>query len=76
MPIPIGAVEQIAGAIKEGFKLVAQVMSGAEMRRYKYRLESAQHYIFIDAKEGQYKDIDEKEVKKLKLHHRKRVFDE
>lgn len=46
------------------------------IKRLKYNLEAAQNYIFVDEKSGEYKDISDKKRDKLKLHFRKRVFDE
>jgi len=41
----VKAVEQIARAISEGFKLVAQVMSGAEKRRMRKAIEYGERFI-------------------------------
>ena len=74
--IPIAAIEQIAGAIKEGFKVLGQILSGAELRKARYRIEAAMHYVHVDRKEGEYKDIPDDKQKALKIHFGKRVFDE
>ena len=77
MPIPgLGAVEQIAKAISEGSKLVAQIIGGHAVRKLKYRMEAAMSYVHVSEKEGEYADISDKRQKELKLHFRKRIFDE
>lgn len=46
-----------------------------EFKRLKYQVEAAQDYIFVDERSGQYEKSNEEEIRKLKLHFRKRVFD-
>lgn len=69
------AVTEIAGSIKEGFKVIGQYLAGKEIARLRYQLESAQEYIFVDEKSGEYVGITPERQKELKLHFRKRVFD-
>ena len=79
MPNPLIGLEaagKISDAVKEGFKLFGQIISGAKMRKLEYNREAAQQYIFIDEKSGEYKDMDDKKRAQLKIHYRKRVFDE
>ena len=76
MPDPLSNIGLIADAIKEGFKFLGQVMSGAESRRLKYRIEAAVNYVHVDEKIGEYKGITDKKQKELKIHFSKRIFDE
>lgn len=76
MPGAITLVTAISEAIKEVSGLVRELISGAEVARLKYRTEAAMDYVFVDEKSGEYKYIDEKRQSELKLHFRKRIFDE
>lgn len=69
------AITEIAGTIKEGFKVIGQYLAGKEIARLKYQLESAQNYIFVDEKSGEYAGISAEKQKDLKIHFRKRAFD-
>lgn len=71
----VEAVKEVAGAIKEGFKVLGAYLAGKEIARLKYQLESAQSYIFVDEKSGQYVDLTEEKQDALKIHFRKRAFD-
>lgn len=71
----VEAVKEVAGAIKEGFKVVGQYLAGKEIARLKYQLESAQSYIFVDERVGNYAGVNDKKQKELKVHFRKRAFD-
>jgi len=74
MASPIDLATAIASAIDKAAELVAQILSGAAVRKLKYRVDAAMQYVFVDEKAG-YADIDEKRQKALKLHYRKRIFD-
>jgi len=76
MATPVDLVTAISEAIREVSGLIKELVSGAELRRLKYRVESASQYIFVDERSGKYTKISEKERADLKLHFRKRVFDE
>jgi hypothetical protein len=65
----------IVKAIDKIAEITAQVLSGAEVRKLKYRLEAATNYVEVDEKIGEYKDIDDDRQKKLKRHFRRRIFD-
>lgn len=80
MPNPVTAsldtASAIAKAIDRVADLIAQILSGAALRRLQYRIEAAINYVFVDEKSGQYKDISEEKRKEYKIHFRKRIFDE
>lgn len=71
----VTAVSEIAAAIKEGFKVLGQYLSGKELARLKYQLEAAQSYIFVNERSGEYKDVKPARAEELLAHFRKRVFD-
>ena len=62
--------EQVAGAIKEGFKFLSQWTKGSEKRRMRTAIEAAESYIFTseDTK------LTTKRRKKLLRHYKKRFF--
>jgi len=62
------AIAEVAGLLKV-------VVAGKEVARLKYRAEAGMNYVFVDEKTGEYKDIDDKKQKSLKVHFRKRIFD-
>jgi hypothetical protein len=66
----------LAEAVKEVTKLTAQILSGKEVARLKYRCEAATQYVFVDEKVGQFAKLSDDGVEKMKLHFRKRIFDE
>ncbi len=68
------AVNAIATAISEGFKLLKTVLDTKETRKMIAAKEAAEQYIFVDEKSGEHKDISEDRQKKLKKHYRKRFF--
>lgn len=76
MPNPLLAIGSVAEAIKEGFKLVSNIISGHELRKLRYRVESAISFVQVVYEEGDYKDITPDRKKKLMVHFRKRIFDE
>jgi len=73
---PVDLVTAISEAIREVTSLIREAVSGAEVRRLKYRTEAAMNYVFVDEKSGEYKDIKDDRQRELKVHFRKRVFDE
>jgi hypothetical protein len=72
----VDVITAISGAIKEVAGLVRDLVAGKEVARLKYRAEAGMNYIFVDEKVGEYKDVSAKKQEELKLHFRKRVFDE
>ena len=79
MPGPLaalGGITAIAEAIKEVAKLVSGYLSGAIVRKLKYRLEAAVSFVHVVYKEGEYKDIEDTKQKQMMIHFRKRIFDE
>lgn len=76
MATPVDLITAISEAVKEVTGLIRELVSGAEVRRLKYRCEAAESYVFVDEKTGEYKDINDKKQKELKQHFRKRIFDE
>lgn len=76
MATPVDLVSAISEAVKEVAGLIKEAVSGAEVRRLRYRVEAAEGYVFVDEKAGPYQTINEKRRKELKAHFRKRIFDE
>ena len=76
MANPLATTEQIARAISEGFKLVAQILSGAEIRKLRYRVEAAMAFVHVVEKSGEYKGITDEKQRQLEIHFIKRIFDE
>ena len=77
--MPAGAitlVTAISEAIKEVSGLIRELVAGKEVARLKYRTEAAMNYVFVDEKSGEYKDIKDDRQRELKVHFRRRVFDE
>ena len=72
---PLDTATSISKAIEKVADLLAQILSGAALRKLQYRIEAAQQYIFVDEKSGDYKGIKEAETIKLKAHFRRRIFD-
>jgi hypothetical protein len=73
---PVDLVTAISGAFKEVAGLIREFVSTADVRRLRYRVEAATQYVFVDEGSGEYAKISEDAKKKLKLHFRKRIFDE
>ena len=65
----------IAQAVAEIAKIVGNWQVSRDRNRLMYQIEAAQNYVFVNNKEGEYKDISDDKQKKLLLHFRKRVFD-
>jgi len=76
MATPVDLITAISEAVREIASLIKEAVSGADLRRLKYRVEAATNYVFVDEKAGEYSDISEKRQKELKEHFRKRIFDE
>jgi len=76
MATPVDLVTALSEALKEVSGLIREIVSGAEVRRLKYRAEAAMNYVFVDEKTGEYAGINDKKQKDLKEHFRKRIFDE
>lgn len=72
MAADVGLVAQAVAKIAE---VVGNWQVSKERNRLLYRIEASTNYVFVDEKVGEYKDIDDKRQKKLKLHFRKRIFD-
>jgi len=70
----INPVAEIAGAIKEGFKLLAQWRETAEIRKAKAAIEAAEKFIQVFSREGEFAGIKDEEQKKLLAHYRRRFF--
>jgi hypothetical protein len=71
----VALVKAISEAISEVSGLIRELVSGAEVRKLKYRVEAAINYVQVDGKEGEYEGITDKKQKSLKVHFRKRIFD-
>jgi len=69
-----GAVESIANAITEGFKLLKAVLDTAEVRRMRKAIDAGEQYILVKSEDGQYEGITPERKKKLLAHFRKRFF--
>lgn len=76
MATPVDLISAISEAVKEIAGLFKELVSGAEIRRLKYRIEAAEQYVFVDEKSGPYAETGDKKRKELKCHFRKRIFDE
>ena len=64
----------IAQAVAEVAKVIGEWMKSSERRRMKAALDSAERYIFVNGKEGEYFNITTERQKELLLHFRKRFF--
>lgn len=64
-----------AGFGKEVAKVVGNWQNSKDRNRLLYRLEAAQNYVFVNERDGEYKDVEPGRAKKLLLHFRKRIFD-
>ena len=53
MATPVDLVTAVSEAIREVTSLIREAVSGAEVRRLKYRTEAAMNYVFVDEKKGQ-----------------------
>lgn len=68
------AAGPIAQAIAEGFKLLKTVLDTAEVRGMKKAIEFGEKYIQVNEKAGKFKDIDDKEQKKLLKYYNTKFF--
>lgn len=73
---PLSLVTALSEAIREVAGLVRELVAGAQVRRLKYQVEAARNYIFVEERQGQYKEITELRRQEYLVHFRKRVFDE
>jgi len=70
----MATVGPIAQAIAEVAKVIGEWMKSSERRRMKVALDSAERYIFVNDKQGEYAGITEERKSQLLLHFRKRFF--
>jgi len=63
-------MQDIAGAIKEGFKFFSEWNKSREKRRFKACIEHAERYIFVNEDAN----LEEKEQNKLLKKHKKKFF--
>ena len=70
----MAAVGPIAQAIAEVAKVIGNWQVSSERRRMKIALDSAERYIFVNNKEGEYAGITDERKSQLLLHFRKRFF--
>ena len=68
-------IKSIGNFLEFGTKLVdPQQYDIKVMKQFAYRVESAMSYVSVDEKTGIYESMDDKHIKKYKLHFRKRIF--
>ena len=65
---------EVTRAIAEGFKLLRGWIEGSDRRQWKACKESAEKYIQVNEKEGEFKEITDKRKKQLLKHYKKRFF--
>ena len=70
----MATVGPIAQAIAEVAKVIGNWQVSSERRRMKIALDSAERYIFVNNKEGEYAGITDERKSQLLLHFRKRFF--
>lgn len=70
----MATVGPIAQAIAEVAKVIGEWMASSERRRMKAALDSAERYIFVNEKQGEYAGITDERKSQLLLHFRKRFF--
>ena len=56
-------------------KVVGNWQVSKEKARLKYQIEAGQNYVFVNEKDGEFKNITDKRKEKLLVHFRKRLFD-
>jgi hypothetical protein len=71
MPVPVGPIAQ---AIAEVAKVIGNWQVSSERRRMRAALDSAEKYIFVNEKSGQFAELTEPKQKQLLAHFRKRFF--
>ena len=64
----------ITQAVTEVAKVVGKWIESSERRRMKVALDSAERYIFVNEKGGEYQGITDERKSQLLLHFRKRFF--
>jgi hypothetical protein len=67
-------VNSIAGAISNGFKLLKTILDTKVTRDMRKAIESAEKYIQVAERDGQYMDLKVTERSKLLARYRKRFF--
>ena len=70
----MAAIGPIAQAIAEIAKVIGNWQVSSERRRMQAALDSAERYIFVNNKEGEYAGITDERKSQLLLHFRKRFF--
>jgi len=70
----MGTIGPIAQAVAEVSKVIGEWMKSSERRRMRAALDSSEKYIFVNEKQGEFKDITDQKKKQLLLHFRKRFF--
>lgn len=70
----MATVGPIAQAIAEVAKVVGEWMKSSERRRMQAAMDSAEKYIFVNEKGGEFASISDERKKELLLHFRKRFF--
>lgn len=69
-----GAIQAIAEAIREGFRLLSQWQESAHVRHLKRAVDAGEYYIRISEREGKFKDMTEKQITTLLRKYRSRFF--
>ena len=64
-----------AKLVTEIANVVGNWQVSKEKARLMYRIEAGQSYVFVNEKDGQYKEVTPDKQKKLLVHFRKRIFD-
>ena len=70
----MAVIGPIAQAIAEVSKVIGEWMKSSERRRMKVALDSAEKYIFVNEKQGEYAGITDDRKSQLLSHFRKRFF--
>ena len=68
------AVNAIAQAISDGFKLWKTVMDSAESRKMRKAIEFGEKFIQVQSKEGEFASIDDKKRTRLLAYYRTKFF--
>ena len=70
----MAAIGPIAQAIAEVARVIGNWQVSTKRRRMQAALDSAERYIFVNNKEGEYAGITDERKSQLLLHFRKRFF--
>jgi len=68
------AVNAIAQAISEGFKLWKTVMDSAESRKMRKAIEFGEKYIQVNEKEGKFANVNDKKQKALLSYYHTKFY--